>query len=195
MRRRGLGGSEGNEILTSATAAVLTLLLIAEGITILFIGGMLNAHMLIGLALVPPVLLKLASTGYRFARYYTGAARYREKGPPLLPLRLLAPFLVATTVAVFATGVWLMLLGHKSDRVLLLHKAFFISWGAIFAIHFLAYLPRVLRSLRSDWGLARRRAVPASGLRGILVAGSLAVDVLLAVVLLGTVSGWHAGPA
>jgi hypothetical protein len=73
-----LGGTEGNEILTSATAVVLTLLLIAEGVTIVLIGDMLSAHLFIGMALIPPVLLKLGSTGYRFARYYTGARIYRE---------------------------------------------------------------------------------------------------------------------
>ena len=66
-----LGSTEGNEILTSATAVVLTLLLIAEGVTIVLIGDLLSAHMFIGMALIPPVLLKLGSTGYRFARYYT----------------------------------------------------------------------------------------------------------------------------
>jgi hypothetical protein len=34
-RRERLGGTEGNEILTSTTAVVLTLLLVAEGVTIL----------------------------------------------------------------------------------------------------------------------------------------------------------------
>ena len=61
----------------------------------------------IGMVLIPPVALKLGSTGYRFARYYLGSPVYRAKGPPLLPLRLLAPVLVLTTLLVFATGVWL----------------------------------------------------------------------------------------
>ena len=116
-----LGGTEGNEILTSATAVVLTLLLIAEGVTIVLIGDLLSAHMFIGMALIPPVLLKLGSTGYRFARYYSGARVYREKGPPPLLLRLLAPLLVITTIIIFATGVLLLLSGHRSDLVLNLH--------------------------------------------------------------------------
>jgi hypothetical protein len=64
----------------------------------------------------------LASTGYRFARYYARSRPYRAKGPPLLPLRLLGPVLVVTTVLVFGSGVWLMVLGHRSDTVLELHK-------------------------------------------------------------------------
>src|SRR4051812_16706543 len=107
-----LGGTEGNEILTSATAVVLTVLLMAEGVTILLIGDLLSAHMFIGMALIPPVLLKLGSTGYRFARHYTGARVYRAKGPPPLALRTLAPLLVLATITVFATGVILLVSGR-----------------------------------------------------------------------------------
>jgi hypothetical protein len=189
-----LGGPEGNEILTSATAAILTVLLIGEGITILQLGGLLSVHMFIGLVLIPPILLKLSSAGYRFARYYLHSPRYTQKGPPALPLRVLAPVLVASTVGVFATGVWLLALGHKSDQVLLLHKAFFIVWGAVFAIHFLAYAPRALRSLRSDWGSVRRHSVPGSGLRGVLVAMSLGAGLALALSLVSAISGWHGVP-
>ena len=189
------GGTEGNEILTAAIGAVLTVLLIAEGITILQIGGLVSVHMFIGLVLVPPILLKMGSTGYRFARYYTGARPYRQKGPPALPMRLLAPVLVAMTVGVFATGVWLMLLGHKSDQVLFLHKATFIVWGAVFGIHFLVYAPRVLRSLSTDWSAMRRHTLPGSGLRGMLVAASLGAGAALALSLLSTIGAWHGGHA
>ena len=188
-----LGGTEGNEILTSATAVVLTVLLIAEGFTILRVGGLVSAHMFIGLVLIPPVILKLASTGYRFVSYYRGSRTYREKGPPPLPLRLLAPVLVAATTGIFATGAWLLALGHRSDQVLLLHKIAFIVWGGVFAIHFLAYLPRVIRSLRTDWGVARRQAVPGTGARGMLVAASLGAGFALAVSLLGAIGGWQTG--
>lgn len=191
--RERLGGFEGNEILTAGIGAVLTILLIAEGITIILIGGLLTLHMFIGLVLVPPVLLKLGSTGYRFARYYTHSRPYVEKGPPALPMRLMAPFFVVTTIGVLATGVWLLLLGHKSDQLLFFHKLFFFVWGAIFVIHFLVYAPRVVRSLRSDWSSARRHAVPGSGLRGMLVAASTGAGVALALSLLSTISGWHSG--
>jgi len=73
-----------------------------EGITILHMRGLLSAHMFIGLVVIPPVLLKLGSTGYRMVGYYTGSRAYRSKGPPLLPLRLMAPVLVASTIAVLA---------------------------------------------------------------------------------------------
>ena len=147
-RARRLGGIEVNELLTSSVAALLSILLIAEGITILNMRGLRGPHMFIGLMLIPPIALKLASTGYRFARYYTGAPVYVAKGPPQLGLRVLAPLLVATTVMIFVTGVWLLILGHHSDQVLMLHKVAFIVWSGAFGVHFLAYLPRAAGSLR-----------------------------------------------
>jgi hypothetical protein len=54
-------GPGGNAVLTSATAAVLTVLLAAEGTTILLLGNLLTEHMFIGLVLIGPVVLKLAS--------------------------------------------------------------------------------------------------------------------------------------
>lgn len=165
-RRDRFGGTEGNEILTNGTAVVLTGLLVAEGFTIVNIRGLLTAHMFIGMVLIPPVLLKLASTGYRFVRYYARSRTYRAKGPPRLPLRLLAPVLVASPIAVLVTGVVLLADGHESDTVLLIHQASSVVLGVVLAVHFLAYAPRVARSVRSDWGAARREAVPGAGLRG-----------------------------
>jgi hypothetical protein len=191
--RRRLGGIEVNELLTSSAAALLVILLIAEGITILDIGGLLGPHMFIGLVLIGPVALKLASTGYRFVRYYTGAPAYVDKGPPNLALRALAPLLVASTVMIFATGVWLLALGHHSDRVLMLHKVAFFVWSGVFAVHFLAYLPRAARSLRGAWATSpsRRPHTPGRGIAALLVAISLCAGFVLALVLLGHIGAWH----
>jgi hypothetical protein len=190
-RRRALGGTDGNELLTMLTAAVLVVLLVAEGITLLDLQLLLSAHMLIGLVLIPPLLLKIASTGYRFARYYTSSPAYREKGPPLLPLRMMAPFLVVTTIGIFATGVPLMFVGHKSNELLFFHKAFFIAWAFFFGVHFLAYAPRTARSLARGW--RERPRVPGSGIRSSLVAVSIGAGVALAIALMPTITAWNAG--
>jgi hypothetical protein len=192
-RRARFGGAEGNEILTSVTAVVLTGLLAVEGYTVVNMRGLVSLHMFIGLVLIPPVVLKLASTGYRFVRYYTGSRAYRALGPPLLPLRLMAPVLVASTIAVLLTGVLLLAAGHKSDTLLLLHKVSFIAFGVVFAVHFLAYVPRVARSLRTDWGAARREAVPGAGVRGMLLAAALGGGAALALALLPVINSWHGG--
>jgi hypothetical protein len=186
-----LGGTDGNEVLTSATAVVLTGLLAVEGVTILRMRSLVSVHMFIGMVLIPPIALKLGSTGYRFVRYYAGSPAYREKGPPPLALRLLAPVLVATTISIFVTGVWLMLLGHRSDQVLFLHKLSFFIWGGLFVIHFVWHGPRMARSLRQDWGAVGRRTVPGAGMRGMLVAASLGGGLALALALLSVIDGWH----
>jgi hypothetical protein len=196
-RLKGRGGSdvEGNELLTSATAAVLTLLfaglvvtiLFLLGVTIVHIRGIKTVHMLIGLTLIPLVVLKLAATGYRFMRYYTGSRAYTAKGPPRLPLRLLAPVLVTATLAVFTSGVLLLAAGHKAGTLLEFHKLSFIAWGVVFALHFLAYSPRVVRSLI----VRRRQAVPGGVLRGIVVASAVGGGIALAVAILPAILRWR----
>ena len=193
LDRPRLGGTAGNTALTRAVAAVLTVLLAAEGVTILDLEGLRTPHMFIGLVLLGPLAVKLASTGYRFARYYGGARPYRESGPPALPMRLLAPVLVAATVGVFASGLALLAVGHRSDLLLLAHKASFVVWSVAFAAHFLTYLPRVLRSLAGDWTARRRRETPGSALRLGLLAISTAGGLALALSLLGSITGWHGG--
>jgi hypothetical protein len=183
---------ERNALITHTAAAVLTILLLAEGLTLLDMHGLLHAHMFIGLVLIPPVMLKLGSTGYRFARYYTGAAAYREKGPPRPLLRLLAPVLVATTALIFASGVWLLLLGHHSDLVLTVHKVSFIVWSGIFGVHFLAYAPTAARSLAGTLTAGRTRArIPGSRVAAALALSSVGAGVLVAIALLARIDTWH----
>ena len=186
-----LGGGEGNEVLTRLTAVVLVVLLVAEGITILSIEGLVQPHMFIGLVLIPPVALKLATTGYRFVRYYTGSAEYREKGPPQLILRLTAPILVLATLSLFASGVWLLSLGHSSDSVLTLHVTSAIVWVASFGIHLLLHGLDVLRSMGADWKQTLLRSTGGAGARALLLAASLGGGLALALALLGAITGWH----
>jgi hypothetical protein len=189
-RRWRPGGPEGNEILTSATAVVLVGLLGAEGITIVNMGGLRSTHMFIGLLLIPPVLLKLSSTGYRMLSYYAGSRAYRKKGPPPLPLRLMAPVLVASTIAVLASGVLLLAAGHKSNAVLTVHKVSFIVFGVVLAVHFLAYVPTVVRSVVIEGAAAGRHAVPGAGVRAMLVAATVGGGAAVALVLLPTIHAY-----
>ena len=102
----------------------------------------------------------MASTGYRFMRYYGGNRVYREKGPPETWLRLLAPGVVLTTVIVFVTGVLLMFAGPAHRNPLLeLHKVGFIVWVVLTALHVLGHLPAVARlfGINVNAGRERRR--------------------------------------
>src|SRR4029077_11478802 len=124
-------GVAGNARLTGGAAAILLVLLAIEGATIPFIGPLVGPHVFIGMLLIPPVLLKLASTGYRFARYYSGNPSYARKGPPPLPMRLVAPGGVLSTEALLGTRIWLLVVGPENDTASFLHKAGFIAWFAL----------------------------------------------------------------
>ena len=89
-----VGGVDGNERLTSSIAVVVFVLLFFEGVTILQVGRLLGAHVFIGVMLIPPVLFKVATTSWRFAKYYWGDPDYLRKGPPQIVLRLLGPLVV-----------------------------------------------------------------------------------------------------
>lgn len=196
MRRHGRrrlawfgGGTAGNEQLVATVGIVLIVLLAVMGVTILRIHRLLAVHMFVGMLLAGPVGLKLGATGYRFARYYTGDAGYRHKGPPKLGLRLLAPVLVLSTLSLFLSGFVLMLEGSaRSPQVMLLHKASFIIWICVAGLHVLSHLPRIGKSLR-----AVRAPHPAVGPgavgRWVAVAAALAAGLALAIVLSAQLPG------
>ena len=182
-------GVAGNARITGATAVVLLALLAAEGATVPFVGQLRVEHIFIGLLLIPPVALKLGSTGYRFARYYTGKASYRRKGPPALPLRLLAPGVVIATVALFATGVALIAGASDEGPVPFLHKASFIAWFALMAVHVLAHLLELPSLAAADWRRAgpREARLAGAGGRFALLGAALVAGVGLAWVVVASV--------
>ncbi|HEX8976775.1 MAG TPA: hypothetical protein VF781_09700 [Solirubrobacteraceae bacterium] len=189
------GGPDGNEQLTAVTGAVLLVLLGALGLTILFIGQLISEHLFLGLLLLGPIALKMASTGYRFVRYYARDREYVRRGPPELWLRLLAPAVILTTVGVFATGVWLMIVGpdHR-DPALLLHKATFILWLGAMGLHVLGHIvqmPGALRARSLDGtGLGTHQAGAAG--RTLVVVGAIVAGVVLAIALIPEFSTWTA---
>jgi len=187
------GGVDGNERLTAATAVALVLLLAAEGVTILFLRPLFSVHVFVGMLLIPPVALKLGSTGWRFFRYYTGSREYVRRGPPILPLRLLAPLVVAATLGVFATGVALLVAGPAGGIVLGLHKASFVVWLVVTAIHVLAHMRRLPGLVLADWrgrAMPREREVRGTFWRQVLLAGSLVAGAILAIATVKYAQPW-----
>jgi hypothetical protein len=146
------GGTTGNERLTTVVGAALIVLLAVIGLTILRIHSLLSVHLFVGLLLIPPVLLKMSSTGYRFFRYYTGNPRYKEKGPPDVALRVIAPMVVLSTLVVFVSGVVLLFAGPSARATWFpIHKDSFFVWAAFTAIHVLGHLPSMPAVLRADY--------------------------------------------
>ena len=183
---------EANARLTGATAALLLVLLAAEGATIPFLGPLLTAHVVIGMILVPPLFVKIASTGYRFVRYYRGDPAYRRKGPPPTLLRLLGPFVVVLSVVVVASGIALLFLGRRwRPDLMFVHKASFILWFGAMTIHVLGHLVETARLAPRDWYGRARRDVSGAGARQWLLVGSLVAGVLLAVAVVGHVGSYR----
>jgi hypothetical protein len=183
------GGVDGNERLTATTGGVLVMLLGVEGVTILFLRPLLSVHVFVGMMLVPPVALKLGTTGWRFFRYYTGSVSYRMKGPPRLLMRLLvAPVVVISTLFLFGTGIALLVVGPGGGIVLGLHKASFVLWFGAMALHVLVYALKLPGLVAADW--RRDTRLPAARLRLVLLAAALAAGTALAGATLSLAHPW-----
>jgi hypothetical protein len=97
---------DGNERLTAAVGLLLIAPVLVEIASVLLgVHTFMSWHVFVGLALIPVVVLKLATTGWRFVRYYTSSRAYVAHGPPQLAMRLLAPLFVVATVVLFGSGV------------------------------------------------------------------------------------------
>lgn len=192
------GGTSGNERLTTVTGATLIVLLAVIGLTILRIHSLLSIHLFVGMLLIPPVLLKMSSTGYRFVRYYTGNPRYREEGPPEWPLRVIAPMVVISTLVVFVSGVVLLFVGPSARATWFpIHKDSFFVWLAFMAVHILGHLPAIPKVLRADY--ARRRDNYFEQARGhvagrdgrvLALSSALVLGVVLAILVIPEFGPW-----
>jgi hypothetical protein len=188
-RERGtpLPGVTANERLTSLTGALLIVLLGLIGITILSVRELLPQHLLLGFVLIPPLTLKMASTGYRFVRYYTGDPKYRQAGPPTLLLRLLGPLVVLSTVAVFVTGLELWYFGLRFGGVWVeAHKLSFMIWLPLTGVHVLGHLGQT--------GEAAATELSSSSTTQTVTRRSLVVGSLVAGVVLAAASPTYASP-
>jgi hypothetical protein len=188
---RAADGVEANSRLTGALAVLLLILLAAEGFTVLSVRRLLAPHVFIGMLLIPPVVLKIGSTTYRFVRYYRGSEAYRRKGPPPVLLRLLGPFVVVLTATVLGTGVVLMFVppGARHEW-LFLHKVSFVLWFGAMAIHVLGHLADTARLAPRDWYGRTRRDVRGAGIRQWAVVVSVVIGVLLGLLLVGRSGQW-----
>jgi hypothetical protein len=169
---------EGNERLTAAAGLALLVLTGVELLTLLLgLQHFLSWHVFVGFVLLPPIALKVASTGWRFMRYYLGDPEYRRKGPPHIVMRLLAPLLLAFTVLLFGSGIAIGLVhGHALQLARRVHGPAAFGWTVLLGLHALVYLPRALRGARLQ--------------RLALVAASLATGVALGIATLPVDHDW-----
>jgi hypothetical protein len=179
---------DGNERLTAAVGVLLLIPIVVELATIVLgVHTFMSLHVFVGLALIPAVLLKLGSTGWRFARYYTRSRPYVVQGPPQLAMRLLAPLLVAATVILFSSGVAMGILhGHALQIARRLHGPAAVIWLVLIGVHVVVYLKRALTSSSEDVRSTTRRDVQGATWR---------VYTLTAALIVGLVAGIAAIPA
>jgi len=193
------GGPAGNARLTAWTGLLLLALFLAETFTLISVGHFITAHILIGAFLIPLVILKTATTGWRIARYYLGTSDYRQGGPPPTALRLLGPLVILTGLAVLGSGLALIALGKSSFttivsiagfqiNALTIHQASFAAWLVVMGLHVLARtVPAVKVALGKESVGAR---VPGGSARGVALAVTLALGVLTSVLVLHFSGGW-----
>jgi hypothetical protein len=154
----------GNEQLTAFAGILLIVFLAVEGATLLNLRALLSVHAFVGMFLLPIVALKLGSTGWRMARYYLGKDEYVRRGPPAWPLRVfVAPVVVASTLVLFGTGIYLLATHEVQGLAVGLHKASFVVWLLATSVHVLFRLIRMREALRARFpGLALRLGVVAA---------------------------------
>lgn len=199
------GGPAGNARLTAWTGTLLLALCLAELVTLLDVRGLINWHILIGTLLVPPALLKTASTGWRILRYYTRRTPYVTAGPPPMVLRILGPLVVLFTLAVLGSGLALVALGPDASRAPLLglaghtvdpvtvHQATFAIWAVVTGLHTLGRLVPAYRIITGHED--RTATIPGRVPRIGLLTATLAAAAVAAALVLGLSSGWTTGTA
>jgi hypothetical protein len=187
-------GVESNARMTGVLGAVLLVALAIEGVTVPAVRQMLTLHVFMGFFVVPVVGLKLATTGYRFFRYYQGADAYRRKGPPHPVLRVVAPLVVVSTVALLGTGIVMLAVGPRhSDTWRTIHQGSFIAWFAFMTIHVLGHALETWRLTASELNATPR--LSQRRIRIALAAGSVAIGLALGVASTGWIHAWQNRPS
>jgi hypothetical protein len=182
------GGTAGNRNLTGSLGALLLVGILAELATLaLGLQRTLPVHIVLGLALVPIVALKLGSTGWRMIRYYTNEPAYRREGPPRPFLRGIAPLVAGSTVALFGSGVGLIVTGPGSHLFRAVHSASFALFLLVVGTHALAHLPKLRRFAFADW---MRGRAEGHGLRRAVVAFAVVGGGAFAVAALQALGPW-----
>jgi len=186
-------GVAGNERLTALAGAVLLALIVVEVATVQSVRSLMRVHVVVGTLLAGPLLVKIASTGWRFVRYYANNPAYRRKGPPHPLQRTLSPLLLVASVVVVGSGFGLATTRPGTHGVFfLMHKLGFLAMAVLLGVHVLAYLRRVPELIASDWRARRALQAPAPG-RGPRLAVTLAALVaggIAAVLVLSAFSAW-----
>lgn len=180
-----------NSRLTALSGVLLLGLFAAEIVTdILGVRNVLTAHVVIGLMLTPPTLVKVGSTGWRMVKYYSGDPDYRRRGAPPLHLRILGPILVVLTIVLLASGILAYVGPHALHGAALgAHKVSFYLWLVALVCHVVPHFIEAVQLAAADLLGRIGVRVPGAVTRRVILLGALAVGTVLAFALSG-----QAGP-
>jgi hypothetical protein len=182
-----------NERLTAIAGAALLVVFVVEVATLSDLGTLLSVHVVVGVLMVGPLAVKLGSTGWRFVRYYTGNPAFARQGPPPLPMRLLAPLVVVSTLVVVGSGIALVVVGPASHGPFVaLHVISFLVWMPAIAIHTIAHFLEVPRLIAKDWTRGALDPAPGRRLRPGVTLGTLAAGAIAALLLSPVAAPWTA---
>jgi len=188
------GGPAANARMTAWIGLVLLALFLVESATLISMSSLIVVHVFVGAFLVPLVLAKTATTGWRMFRYYTRSATYLASGPPPTLLRVLGPLVVLGAFAVLGTGLALIALGQSSYDGLFsvagftvspitLHQAAFVVWLSTTGLHLLGrFIPALQLSRLAPAPTRVPRYLPGASGRwalGVLTAAAATTTGLL----------------
>jgi hypothetical protein len=175
----------GNLRLTAISGLLLLILLVVVYATGAVFGDLRSAHFFVGFALIPPLALKLASTGWRFAHYYLGTSRYRVAGPPWPLPRLLAPPLVLVTIVAVGSGVVLWAQGTSRGPWSTVHTDSIVVLLLLAGIHLGIHSRRAVIAVQHDRGNRTYRWRWGAAVLAIVLGLGLAVG------MAGIEPPWH----
>lgn len=184
-------GVVGNQRLTALASAVLFVLFLVILATLPLIRQLLQVHIVVGVLLLGPLVIKLGTTGYRFVRYYTRSPEFVSAGPPRLTLRILAPLLVVTTLVLVGSGIADLATGPAmAGPFTEVHDLSAMAWIVLSSIHVFAYIRRSVRRGADD--VRDHEHVEGRRPRLITVAVGVAAGAVAVVLLLPTAMPWLA---
>jgi hypothetical protein len=182
-----------NERLTAMAGAALLVVFVVELATVANLGALLSIHVFVGVLMAGPLVVKLGSTGWRFVRYYMGNPAFVRHGPPPLPLRLLAPLVVASTLVVIGSGIALVFTGPASPGPFVaLHVISFLVWMPAMAIHVVGHFLEVPRLIAKDLRRGATDSAPGRRLRTGVTLGTLAGGAIAALLMSPVAAPWTA---
>jgi len=182
-------GVEGNSRLTAVLGAVLFVVLAVEGVTLFDVRTMLSLHIFIGLFVIPVVCVKIASTSYRAFHYYRGTVAFRRKGAPHPVLRVLAPLVILSTVAMLVFGVVTLAVGpNHREPWLTLHQGSFAVWLFATTVHVLGHLVETWQLTRDE--VRGKPPVPRRRTRVLIVGVGIAIGLALGIASLKWTGAW-----